>query len=91
MRTFTKKSIGKSLTGENGLAMYEVVGTFTGEKMGATFFQGTKPIDGVWATSNVVVTGACVMPASYGVGNHRLFVINFLTSSLIGTTPPRII
>ena len=31
------------------------------------------------------------MPAGYGVGNHRLFVLDFLTSSLIGQTPPRII
>ena len=31
------------------------------------------------------------MPEGYGVENHRLFVIDFLTSSLIGKTPPRII
>jgi len=31
------------------------------------------------------------MPAGYGVGDHRLFVIDFLTASLVGTAPPRII
>ena len=31
------------------------------------------------------------MPEGYGVGNHRLFVLQFLTSSLTGQTPPRII
>ena len=86
-----KKSLEKSLTKEDGLGMQEVVGTFTGEKLGATFFRGTKPIDGIWATPDVVVVGACVMPAGYGVGDHRLFVIDFLTSSLVGTTTPRII
>ena len=31
------------------------------------------------------------MPAGYGVGDHRLFVIDFLTTSLIGNAPPRIV
>ena len=31
------------------------------------------------------------MPAGYGVGDHRLFVIDFLTSLLIGNAPPRIV
>jgi hypothetical protein len=29
------------------------------------------------------------MPAGYGIGDHRLFVIDMHTSSLIGTEPPR--
>ena len=72
-----KKSMGKSLTDSQGLAMKEVVGSFTNEPLGATFFRGTKPIDGVWATSDIVVTGACVMPVGYGVGDHRMFVVDF--------------
>ena len=86
-----RKQIGKILTNEEGLAMKEVVGEFTGQKLGATFFRGTEPIDGIWATSDVVVTNACVMPAGYGVGDHRLFIVDFLTSSLIGASPPRIV
>ena len=31
------------------------------------------------------------MPAGYGVSNHRLFVLEFLTSSLIEKTPRQII
>ena len=31
------------------------------------------------------------MLSGYGVGNNRLFVLDFLTSSMIGKTPPRII
>jgi len=76
-----KKSIGKMLTNPDGLAMKEVVGDFTGQHLGATFFRGTTPIDGIWATPDIVVTRACMMPAGYGVGNHRLFVVDFLTSS----------
>ena len=31
------------------------------------------------------------MPAGYGIGDHRLFVLDFLTSSLIGKYPPKIV
>ena len=86
-----RKSIGKALTMSEDLQMIETVGNYTGKKMGATFFRGTKPIDGVWVTSDVVIIGACVMPAGYGIGDHRLFVLEFLMSSLIGHDPPKIV
>ena len=71
--------------------MKEVVGDFTGKKLGATFFRGSTPIDAVWATSDVQVISACVMPVGYGVGDHRAFIIDFLTSSLIGTNPTTVV
>ena len=45
----------------------------------------------MWATPDVVITRACVVPVGYGVGDHRMFVIDFLTSSLIGCNPPKIV
>jgi hypothetical protein len=30
------------------------------------------------------VVNACVMPVGYGVGDHRLFVVDFATASLVG-------
>ena len=86
-----RKSIGKALTMSEDIQMIEAVGNYTGKKIGATFFRGTKPIDGVWVTSDVVIIGACVMPAGYGIGDHRLFVLDFLTSSLMGNEPPKIV
>ena len=85
-----KKAIGKSLTDTDGLNMSEVVGDFTGKRIGPTFFRGRKPIDGVWATKDISVTHACVMPAGYGVGDHRMFVIDFQAESIVGATPFRI-
>ena len=70
-------SIGKALTNEDGLDMEEAVGNFTGKKIGATFFRRTKPIDGVLVTQDVVVTGACVMPAGYGIGDHWLLSLTY--------------
>ncbi len=42
-----RKLLGKALTDINGLAMKEVVGEFTHQPVGPTFFRGSKPIDGV--------------------------------------------
>ena len=46
------------------LEMVEVVGNFTGQKVGPIFFRGKDPIDGVWATPDVVITEAYVMPVN---------------------------
>jgi hypothetical protein len=86
-----RKSIGKTLTDEEGLNMREVVGEYTGQKIGATYFRGSKPIDAVWATPDVEVVGACVMPAGFGVGDHRLFQVDFWATSLVGAAPPKIV
>ena len=85
------KSIGKALTSHTGLDMREVVGEFTGKQLGATFFRGSKPIDGIWATKDVRVVGARVMPCGFGIGDHRLVIIDFLKQSLVGAEPPRVI
>ena len=65
-----RKALGKALTDIDGLAMKEVVGKFTGTPIGLTFFRGSKPIDGVWATSDMTVNNAAIMPAGYGIGDH---------------------
>ncbi len=86
-----KKFLGKSLTNIDGLAMKEVVGKFTGTPVGAIFFQGSKPIDGVWATLDIMVCNASIMPAGYGIGDHQLFVFDFASSNIIGNTAPKVV
>ena len=56
-----------------------------------TSSEDQKPINAVWETLDIVVVGACVIPVGYGVGNHCLFVLDFITYSLIGQTLPQII
>ncbi len=60
-----------------------MVGEFTARQLGATHFCGSEPIDGVWTTGDIAVTIACVMPVRFGVGDHRLFVIDFATTTLV--------
>jgi hypothetical protein len=62
--------IGKALTDINGLAMKEVVGEFTRQPVGPTFFRGFKPIDSVWVSSEIIILNSCIMPAGYGIGDH---------------------
>ncbi len=86
-----RAKLGRQLTDLDGLGMKEVVGEFTGRRLGATFFRGSEPINAIWVTSDLEVAHACVMPVGYGVGDHRLFVVDFSTASMIGTCPPKII
>ncbi len=65
-----KKLIGKALTDVDGLVMVEVVGDFTGQRIGPTYFRGLKPINTVWVTSYVHVVGVTIMPSGYRVGDH---------------------
>ncbi len=65
--------------------MKEVVGDFTAWQLGASYFRGSEPINGVWATGNITMTNACVMLIGFGVGDHQLFVVNFATTTLVGS------
>jgi hypothetical protein len=82
-----KKSLGKSLACTDGLNMVEVDGELTGKQISATVFRGSKPIDGIWATQDLVVTHVCVMPVGFGMGDHQLFVVDFQEESFIGRAP----
>jgi hypothetical protein len=77
--------LGKQLTELDGLGMKEVVGEFTARQLGATYFRGSKPINGVWTTGDITVTNACVMPVGFGIGDHQLFVIDCATTKLVGS------
>jgi hypothetical protein len=59
-------------------------------RIGPTYFRGSQPIDAVWATLNVQVAGACIMWTGCGIGDHQLFVVDFVASSLIGLAPKKI-
>jgi len=83
--------VGTALTNIDGLAMKEMVGEFTCTPVGITFFQGSKPIDGVWETSDITVCIASIMPVGYSIGDHQIFVIDFVSRDIIGNTPPKVI
>jgi hypothetical protein len=71
--------------------MKEVMGDFTTKQLGATYFWGREPINAIWATNDVMVANACMMPVGYGVGDHRLFVVDFATETVVGTGLQKIV
>jgi hypothetical protein len=83
------QALGKLLTDSEGLGMIEGVGRYTGKNIRSTQFRGQLLIDGIWTTPNVTVSNACIMPAGYGIGDHRLFIIDLHNALLVGPGPPR--
>jgi hypothetical protein len=87
----TNGPIGKELGDKEGLNLQEVVIQYTGQSPGATFFCCSKPIKGIWVSSDLDISNACVMPFRYGVGNHHTFILDVPIESLIGVDPVKIV
>ncbi len=77
-------ALRKMLSDSTGLNLQEVILQHTSTRTGATFFRGSKPIKGLWASSNLEISNACVMSFWYGVGDHQAFILNITLESLAG-------
>jgi hypothetical protein len=78
--------LGSALADTSGLGLRKAVLQHTGTQIGATFFRGSKPIDGLWVSSNIDIANVYIMPFGYRVGNHCMFVLDVALESLIGKT-----
>jgi hypothetical protein len=83
--------LGRALSDREGLNLREVILDTTGVQMGATYFRGSHPIDGLWASADLDISNACVMPFGYGVGDHCAFILDIPLESLVGTHPVQIV
>ncbi len=63
----------------------------TGIHIPPTFRDGTIPINAVFATAGIKCVDAYILPHKGGVGNHRCFILNFTSSSIIRTKFPNIV
>ena len=50
-----------------------------------SFRDGIIPIDAVYATAGVECVNMYILPHKGGIGDHRCFIIDFSSSSVIGT------
>jgi hypothetical protein len=50
-----------------------------------TFRDGVMPIDAVYATARIKCVNVHILPHKGGIGDHRCFIINFSSLSVIGT------
>jgi hypothetical protein len=76
--------LGKALANKDGPALSEAIKLHTGASPGATFFQGSRLIDGIWVSSDLDISKACVLPFGFGVADHRAFILDIPTESLVG-------
>jgi hypothetical protein len=83
--------LGKALVDRERLNLHEAILFHTGASPGMTFFWGSCPIDGLWVSSDLDVSNACVMPFGFGVGNHPAFILDILLESLVGINPVKIV
>jgi hypothetical protein len=63
----------------------------TGMHIPPTFSDGTAPIDAIFATSGIECINAYIPPHKGGIGEHMCFILNFTSSSVIGTKFPNIV
>ena len=83
-------SIGRRLA-QPDLLMKEQCLLKTGERLLNTFIAGTRPIDGVFATLGIKVMDAGLLPKYGGISNHRAFIFDFTTTSVLGMLFPRVL
>ncbi len=83
--------LGRVLVDTEGLGLQEAVLCHTGKRTGATFFWGSKPINGLWVASNLDIANVCVMPFGYGIGDHQMFVLDITMESLVGKNPTKVV
>jgi hypothetical protein len=83
-------NLGKALADRDGLDLWEADLQHTGDSPGATFFRGSKPIDGIWISSDIDISNVCVIPFGYDVGDHCAFILDIPIESLVGINPVKI-
>jgi hypothetical protein len=63
----------------------------TGMHVPPTFRDSTVPIYAIFATAAIECVNAYILPHKGGVGDHRCFILDFTSSSVIGTKFPNIV
>ncbi len=63
----------------------------TGIHIPPTFKDGTTPIKAIFAMAGIECANAYILPHRGGLGNHRCFILDFASSSVIGAKFPNII
>ena len=72
------------------LNMTEQCHKTTKQRLPATSNGGSRPIYAIFATAGVVCISACLLARYGGICNHRSFILDFTSASLIGKNFPNI-
>jgi hypothetical protein len=69
----------------------EICQHHTGQFLPPTFRTGSIPINGIFATHGIECVNVTLLPHLGGVGDHRCFIIDFTSESVIGNDFPNIV
>jgi hypothetical protein len=83
--------LGRDLADKEVPDLREAILHHTGTSPGTTFFQGSRPIDGLWISINLDISNACMIPFGYGIGNHQAFILNIPIKALVGVDLVKIV
>ncbi len=83
----TEGALGKALGDRDRLDLREAIIRHTGKSTGATFFRGSKPIDGLWVSGDIDISNTCVMPFGYELGDHHAYTLDIPIKSLVSIDP----
>jgi hypothetical protein len=68
--------------------MQELCQQITGDHFPPTHARGAAPIDAVFCTAGINGVAVALLPSRIGVGDHRVFMIDITSSSMIGNVFP---
>ena len=71
--------------------MKELCLAVNGEHLPSTFNRGTRLLDAAFATAGINCTSATIFQKNRGVGDHRCFVLDFHSASMIGDVFPQVV
>ncbi len=66
------------------LRMTEICYWTTGKHLLSTHSCGSTPIDAVFGTTGLVCSVASLLPFNVGVGDHRIFIVDITSESILG-------
>lgn len=73
------------------IRMSELCQHTTGSRLPNTHIRGSVPIDAVFATAVISCTAVTLLPHRMGVGDHRVFLLDIESDTLLGDVFPRVI
>ena len=76
---------------DNGLRMSKVCKRTTGIPLPPTHSRGSVPIDAVYSTAGLVCLAVALLPDGLGVGDHKVFVLDIESNSIIGDVFPHVL
>ena len=76
---------------DDGLRLSEVCRRTTGSFLPPTHSRGSVPIDAGFSTAGLICSAVTLLPGGEGVGDHRMFVFDIESDSLLGDVFPHVL